>query len=517
MVKDWLKRRLWAPLLGLLRQGVSPERLALCVAIGIVVGNIPILGTSTIICAVVAVLFRLNLPAMQLVQAAMAPIQVLLIIPYVRLGEWLLRVPHQSLSISAALALMKQGPGTAVTALWDAILHASFAFLLVGPLATLLLYRLLRPVFLLAARNPTTMPADSESSSLSMRLLERRLVPDYLVRRGIRRLLRARLREEDKGGPEAQQHHLMQLVARLKQSPVAINTADANAQHYELPPEFFELVLGKHLKYSSCYYRNASDTLDEAEAHMLALTAERARLRDGEHILELGCGWGSLSLWMAEHFPSARITAVSNSGSQKRSIEARAARRGLRNLQVVTADMNDLAFGEAERFDRVVSVEMFEHMRNYEVLMQRISGWLKPGGTLFVHIFSHSHFAYPFEIRDETDWMAKYFFTGGIMPSNDLLLYFQRDLRILEHWQVDGSHYQRTCEAWLANMDRHRTAVEPILEGTYGADQARRWWVYWRVFFMSCAELFGYAGGREWMVSHYLFFKPAQQPNTNAG
>jgi cyclopropane-fatty-acyl-phospholipid synthase len=511
-VKNWLMRRLWAPLLGLLRQGVSPDRLALCVAIGIVVGNIPILGTSTIICTLIALLFRLNLPAMQLVQAAMAPLQVLLIIPYVRLGEWLLRVPHQSLSISAGLALMKQGPATAVTALWDAILHASVAFLLVGPVATFLLYRMLRPVFLLAARNPLPNPEEPGPSSWSLRLLERGLVPDHVIRRGILRLLRARLVEEDKGGSEAQRPHLMQLIGQLKQSPVAINTADANAQHYELPPEFFELVLGKHLKYSSCYYPNATDTLDEAEAHMLALTAERAGLRDGESILELGCGWGSLSLWMAEHFPNSTITAVSNSRGQKRSIDARAAMRGLKNLQIMTADMNDLNFGADAQFDRVVSVEMFEHMRNYEVLMQRIAGWLKPGGTLFVHIFAHRLFAYPFEVRDETDWMAKYFFTGGIMPSDDLLLHFQKDLKILEHWRVDGSHYQKTCEAWLANMDRHRARIEPIFEATYGADQVRRWWVYWRVFFMSCAELFGYAGGHEWQVSHYLFSKAKSQP-----
>jgi cyclopropane-fatty-acyl-phospholipid synthase len=508
-VKGWLLRRLWAPLLKLLSQGVSPDRLALCVAIGIVVGNIPVLGTSTIICTVIALLFRLNLPAMQLVQAAMAPTQVLLIIPYVRLGEWLLRAPHQSMSIGAGLALIRSGSGSAVAALWEAILHAGFAFLLVGPVATFALYRLLRPVFILAARNPLSTVAELKSPSWSMRALELGLLPDYLVRHGIRRLLRARLADEDQGGPEAQQRHRQNLIAKLKQSPVAIHTADANAQHYELPPEFFELVLGKHLKYSGCYYQNRTDTLDDAEAHMLGLTAERARLHDGERILELGCGWGSLSLWMAERFPGATITAVSNSGGQKRFIDARAAARGLKNLEILTADMNDLSFAADVQFDRVVSVEMFEHMRNYEVLMQRIASWLKPGGTLFVHIFTHRRYAYPFEVRDETDWMARYFFTGGLMPSDDLLLHFQNDLGLLEHWQVEGHHYQWTCEAWLRNMERHRAVILPILAETYGADQARRWWIYWRVFFMACAELFGYASGREWMVSHYLFSKRA--------
>jgi cyclopropane-fatty-acyl-phospholipid synthase len=346
------------------------------------------------------------------------------------------------------------------------------------------------------------------STSWSMRLLERALLPDFLVRYGIRRLLRERLVEEDRGNPESQQQHLMKLIARLRQSPIAINTTDANEQHYELPCAFFELVLGKHLKYSSCYYRNASETLDQAEANMLALTAERARLADGDRILELGCGWGSLSLWMAEHFPRSKITVVSNSRTQKRFIDARAAVRGLTNLEVITSDMNHLSFPPDTQFDRVVSVEMFEHMRNYEVLLQRIAGWLKPRGTLFVHIFTHKEYAYPFEVRDETDWMAKYFFTGGIMPSDDLLLYFQRDLGLVDHWQVDGRNYQQTSEHWLQNMDRNRAAIEPILADTYGEENVRRWWVYWRVFFMSCAELWGYAGGREWLVSHYLFAKP---------
>lgn len=346
------------------------------------------------------------------------------------------------------------------------------------------------------------------SPSLSMRLLERDLLPDFLVRFGIRRLLKARLAEEDQGDPEAQQKHLMKLITRLRQSPIAVNTADANLQHYELPCEFFELVLGEHLKYSSCYYHTGTESLAEAEASMLALTAERARLADGDRILELGCGWGSLSLWMAEHYPNSKITVVSNSRTQKRFIDARAAALGFKNLEVVTCDANHLSFATGTEFDRVVSVEMFEHMRNYASLMQRISRWLAPGGTLFVHIFTHKTYAYPFEVRDESDWMAKYFFTGGIMPSDDLLLYFQDDLRIAEHWQVDGRHYSRTSEHWLANMDRNRARIEPILAGTYGAEQMRRWWVYWRVFFMSCAELWGYAHGREWLVSHYLFSKP---------
>jgi cyclopropane-fatty-acyl-phospholipid synthase len=348
-------------------------------------------------------------------------------------------------------------------------------------------------------------------TSLSMRLLERDLVPDFLIRMRIRGLLADRLREEDMGDPDRQRARMTEFLARLTASPVAIETAAANEQHYEVPTEFYTRVLGKHLKYSSACYPHPgarpAENLDAAEARMLALTCQRARLENGERILELGCGWGSLSLWMAANYPDARITAVSNSRTQKAHIDAQARERGLANLEIVTCDVNALSFPAGTHFDRVVSVEMFEHMRNYDTLLARVASWMAPGATLFVHIFTHKRFAYPFEVRDESDWMARYFFTGGIMPSDDLLLHFQRDVRILEHWRVPGWHYQLTSEAWLQNMDRHRDSIMPVLARTYGESQALRWWVYWRVFFMACAELWGYAGGDEWMVSHYLFEK----------
>ena len=335
------------------------------------------------------------------------------------------------------------------------------------------------------------------------KLLANDKLPDPVLRAGIRKLLKQRLKDETIGDEELQQRKFMALVAELKASPIAINTTDANEQHYELPTAFFKYCLGKNLKYSSGYWNKGVRDIDTSEDDMLALTCERAELQNGQNVLELGCGWGSLSLYMAAKFPESTFTVVSNSATQKIFIDDTAKERGLQNLTVLTADMN--TFGIADSFDRVVSVEMFEHMRNYKLLLAKVASFLKPDGKLFVHIFTHKTLAYKYEVIDETDWMSKYFFTGGIMPSNHLLFYFNDNLQVKQHWVVNGRHYGQTSEAWLSNMDRHKKEIMPILENTYGAANAVKWWVYWRLFYMACAELFNYNEGNEWMVCHYLF------------
>jgi cyclopropane-fatty-acyl-phospholipid synthase len=338
-------------------------------------------------------------------------------------------------------------------------------------------------------------------------LLARNLLPDSVIRFGIRRLLARRLREESAPDAVEQEQRISRFATELRTMPIAVNTRESRAQHYEVPTEFYQRVLGPRLKYSCAWFERGDESLAEAEEAMLRISADRARLADGQDVLELGCGWGSLSLWMAESYPRSRITGVSHSRTQKEFIDAEARRRGLGNLTILTRDMNEFDI-DASAFDRVVSVEMFEHMKNWPLLFGRIARWLRPNGLFFLHVFSHARFAYHFVARDDTDWMSRYFFTGGMMPSADLVPRIKSTLLLKDHWTVNGRHYQRTAELWLQNMDRNRAALRPLIESTYGAGQATRWWVYWRVFFMACAELWGYAGGEEWNVSHYLLERP---------
>jgi len=325
------------------------------------------------------------------------------------------------------------------------------------------------------------------------RILESGRVPEPLLRAGIRAVCALRLRQERRRPPG----YRGALVAELRRSEIAIEADAANAQHYEVPAAFFARVLGPHLKYSCAYWPAGVDALGAAEAAMLALTAARAGLADGQTVLDLGCGWGALTLWAAARFPRSRFTAISNSRSQRDRITAEAHRRGLANVAVQTADVRALEL-PAGAFDRVVSIEMFEHMRNYPALLRRIAGWLAPGGALFVHVFAHRRHAYPFEDAGASDWIAREFFTGGLMPSVDLLREFQDDLAITEDWWLDGDHYARTAEAWHANLMTHRSSLAELLGSRASVER-------WRVFFLACAELFGFRGGREWGVAHYRF------------
>jgi len=335
--------------------------------------------------------------------------------------------------------------------------------------------------------------------SAANQLAETGLVPDSVIRSGIRRLCAERKREVA-GHTTAD---IDGFVERMNLAPVALVPDLANEQHYEVPAEFFQHVLGTHRKYSCGYWGGGVQNLDEAEERALEITCSRAQIRDGQSVLDLGCGWGSLSLWIATNYPNCRVTSVSNSASQKRYIDDAAARLELDNLQVLTADMND--FSCDRRFDRIVSVEMFEHMRNYGVLFERISRWLEPHGLFFMHIFCHRSAAYEYLDNGPSDWMSRHFFSGGIMPAGDLPSRFQSHLELADQWRWQGRHYQQTAEAWLTNMDRNRELVMPVLARTYGASQARRWWMRWRIFFLAVSEMFGMDEGREWGVGHYLF------------
>lgn len=341
--------------------------------------------------------------------------------------------------------------------------------------------------------------------TFALKLAEKSYLSDALIRKGIQRLCKSRLEEISEQDCEQAQSSLVQFVQAMAQAEIAPLPEKANAQHYEVPANFYQYCLGRNRKYSSCFWLPDTRTLDEAEQLALTQTCAHAQLQDGQHILELGCGWGSLTLWMASHYPQAQITGVSNSASQREYIMSQAKARGLSNIHILTADMN--VFDTEQTYDRIVSVEMFEHMRNYQVLYGKVARWLKPGGLFFKHIFVHRYTPYAFDVKAEDDWMSQYFFSGGMMPSDDLPLYFQDDLKLVDKWRWDGTHYEKTANAWLQLMDQNHQALTPVLASIYGQADAEMWRQRWRIFFMACAELFGYNHGQTWWVSHYLFAK----------
>ncbi|KAK7351293.1 hypothetical protein VNO77_10624 [Canavalia gladiata] len=353
--------------------------------------------------------------------------------------------------------------------------------------------------------------------------LEHNLLPDFVSRRLTRLLLATRLRSGYKPSSDLQLSHLIHFLhctllfsspsisqfsissqlmsntlSALQEMPIAISTDKAKSQHYELPTSFFKLVLGKNLKYSCCYFSAASMTLEDAEEAMLKLYCERSNLKDGHTVLDVGCGWGSLSLYIAKKYPNSRVTGICNSTTQKAYIEEKCMDLQLKNLDIIVADISK--FEMEASYDRIFSIEMFEHMKNYKDLLKKISKWMKEDSLLFVHYFCHKAFAYHFEDKNDDDWITRYFFTGGTMPSANLLLYFQDDVTVINHWLVNGKHYAQTSEEWLKRMDQRMAFIKPIMESTYGMDSAVKWTAYWRTFFIAVAELFGYNNGEEWMA-----------------
>ncbi|KAL6216827.1 hypothetical protein ACLB2K_010045 [Fragaria x ananassa] len=335
--------------------------------------------------------------------------------------------------------------------------------------------------------------------------LERNLLPDAVIRRFTRLLLASRLRTGYQPSSELQLSQLLQFVKSLKEMPIAIKTDDAKAQHYEVPTSFFKMVLGNNLKYSCCYFTDKSSSLEDAEKAMLEMYCERSQIKDGDSVLDVGCGWGSLSLYIAEKYKNCKVTGICNSATQKAFIEEQCRNRQLENVEIIVADIS--TFEMEASYDRIFSIEMFEHMKNYKDLLKKISGWMKQDGLLFVHHFCHKAFAYHFEDKSDDDWITRYFFSGGTMPSANLLLYFQDDVSVVDHWLVNGKHYAQTSEEWLKRMNHNSAAIKPIMESTYGKDSAVKWTVYWKTFFIAVAELFGYNNGEEWMVALFLFKK----------
>ena len=341
--------------------------------------------------------------------------------------------------------------------------------------------------------------------NMFIKLAELGFLPDAVIRQGIRFLSKHRLKEICIDTPEQASILQDQFIDMMDSSEIAPLPKVANQQHYEVPTAFFREVLGSNLKYSSCYWKKKTKDLNEAEEAALKITCKHADIQNGMNILELGCGWGSLTLWIASHYPNSKITGISNSASQREYIVTQAKKRNLNNIEIKTIDMNK--FDTDSKYDRIVSIEMFEHMRNYRLIYKKIYGWLNPDGKFFKHIFCHRLIPYEFIVNDDSDWMSQFFFTAGIMPSDSLPYFFQDELKLINHWRWSGTHYQKTANAWLRNMDSRKQIIIPLIKNVYGEKNVNIWWNRWRIFFMACAELFGFDKGNQWWVSHYLFSK----------
>ena len=332
-------------------------------------------------------------------------------------------------------------------------------------------------------------------------LAEKRFLPDFIVRTGIKYFLNQKLNIEKKKFGDNPKSEKNKWIEEMKKSPIALFTNKANEQHYEVPPEFFRISLGPNLKYSCAYWDTEINNLADAEEKMFKIYIERSGIKNGMSILDLGCGWGSFSLYLAKKFPNSKILAVSNSNDQSQYIKAESKKYKLNNINYLKLNMSDFKINQ--KFDRIVSIEMFEHMRNYEILLHKISKLLNENGKLFLHFFCHKKYVYPYEVKSNSDWMTKYFFYGGMMPSYDILSFFENDLKLIKSWKVNGNHYKKTCRAWLKNQDQNKNKIMNIFEKCYEKDSTT-WFNRWRIFWMSCEELFGYKNGSEWYVGHFL-------------
>jgi len=334
-------------------------------------------------------------------------------------------------------------------------------------------------------------------------------MPEWLQRKLIQSHLKWWSGRLEAGGDAEKQHHYREKMIKVfrENEKIAEATEEAKEQHYEVPTDFFLLSLGPWLKYSSCYWPKGCSTLRGAEEAMLEKICERAQIQDGMEILDLGCGWGSCGLYLLKKYPNVKVTFFSNSTTQQAYIREQAKKgNNLDRIKSIAGDVNVTELNA--EFDRIVTNEMFEHMKNYEKLFEKVSKWLKPEtGLLFIHVFCHRFFPYQFKVKDSNnaDWMGRNYFTGGSMPSFDTFLYFQKHLAIQNTWMINGVHYSKTLEAWLDLLKEKESIISEIFAKEYGADKVTEHLNGWKLFYIMSSEAFKYNEGNDWCVAHYTF------------